>query len=250
MELVVDDRHSGTKETTWLNGNRLASLPPLRLKRPRRLVVVAPHPDDEVLAAGGLLQYMHRLGVDSTVVAVTDGEASHPEASALGLDIAATRALETQIALQRLGCSSVRVERLGFPDGGVTTRVQDLASSLSGLLGPDDLCLTPWRLDGHPDHDATGRATVAAARATHTPVLEYMVWTWHWATPDTAAVPWYRCRRLDLSRRQAARKRWATSAFSSQIRPCAWGGGREAVLPAPVLRRFWRPFEVFLEEPS
>jgi LmbE family N-acetylglucosaminyl deacetylase len=48
-----------------------------------------------------------------------------------------------------------------------------LTDALVALLGPGDLCVTPWRSDGHPDHNATGSATLTAARTTHTPVLAY-----------------------------------------------------------------------------
>ena len=247
MELVVDDRHPGTDESIWLGAGRLQGLQPLGLARVRRLVVVAPHPDDEVLGCGGLLQQMRHLGVESVVVAVTDGEASHPAARRRGLSVAAARGIESQVALDRLGCGSVRAIRLGLPDGDVAAHREDLIDVLSPLLEPDDLCVTPWRLDGHPDHDATGSATIVAARAVHTPVLEYLVWAWHWATPGNAALPWRHCRRLDLDRRQIARKRWATYAFTSQIRPCDAEARQGPLLTDAILRRFWRPFEVFIE---
>jgi LmbE family N-acetylglucosaminyl deacetylase len=181
------------------------------------------------------------------VVAVTDGEASHPGARSLGYDLASMRAAEARVALARLGCGALRVERLQVPDGAVSEHRDHLADELRQLLGPDDLCVAPWRSDGHPDHDATGLAAVAAARATRASVLEYLIWAWHWARPDTEAVPWHQCRRLDLGRRRAARKRWATHAFTSQIRPLGTEAGGRALMPAPVMRRFWRPFEVFIE---
>jgi LmbE family N-acetylglucosaminyl deacetylase len=190
---------------------------------------------------------MDRIGVETVVVAVTDGEASHPGARARGWDLATARSIETQVALQRLGSGSVGIQRLRFTDGAVAEEVQNLTDVLSRLLRPDDLCLSPWRSDGHPDHDACGHAAVAAARFTHTPLLEYLVWTWHWATPEDAVVPWRQCRRLDLRRRQIARKRWATYAFASQIRPLGCDGGERPLLTDSVLRRFWRPFEVFIE---
>ena len=248
MELIVDDMHPGTDERTWLGSRELAGLPPLRPTRPRRLVVVAPHPDDEVLGAGGLLQYMDRPGVETVVVAVTDGEASQPGAGAQGYDLPAIRAAEAQIALERLGCGRTRTQRLGFPDGAVADHLEDLTDALRGLLRPDDLCLTPWRSDGHADHEATGTATMEAARTTCASVLEYLVWTWHWTTPDSGVIPWSQCRRLDLGRRQSARKRWAIYAYGSQIRP--FGDGAEPILADSVLRRFWRPFEVFIEAGS
>ena len=139
---------------------------------------------------------------------MTDGEGSHPVARALGVDIASTRAQESAVALDRLGCGSATVTRLGFPDGAVATEVPRLAEALCGQLGPDDLCLAPWQFDGHPDHDATGEATTCAAGAIGTAVLEYMVWAWHWATPDSPVVPWGNCRRFDLDTAQTARKVW------------------------------------------
>jgi LmbE family N-acetylglucosaminyl deacetylase len=39
-----------------------------------KMVVIAPHPDDEVLGAGGLIAAQAFLGVEIVVVAVTDGE--------------------------------------------------------------------------------------------------------------------------------------------------------------------------------
>ena len=248
MELVVGDMHPGTDERTWLGSGQLAGLPPLRPTRPRRLVVLAPHPDDEVLGAGGLLQQMNRAGVETLVVAVTDGEAAHAGAGAQGDDLPAVRAVEAQVALERLGCGGTPIQRLGLPDGAVAGRLQDLTDALSCLLRPDDLCLTPWRSDGHPDHEATGTATIAAARTTSASVLEYLVWAWHWATPGSGVIPWSQCRRLDLGRRQTARKRWATHAYLSQIR--LFGDSAGPILPDPVLRRFWRPFEVFIEAGS
>jgi LmbE family N-acetylglucosaminyl deacetylase len=247
MDLVVDELHAGTDERTWLGSDRLRTLPSLQVTLPRRLVVVAPHPDDEVLGAGGLMQCMHRLGVAVAVVAVTDGEGSHPVAHALGADIASTRAMESTVALDRLSCGPVPVTRLGLPDGAVASEIPRLAEALSDLLGSDDLCLAPWGSDGHPDHDATGAATRMAAGATRTPVLEYLVWTWHWASPDNPVVPWPDCRRVDLDPAQVARKRWAAAAFTSQVSPRPSEPQEAPVLSDAVLQRFRRPFEVFIE---
>lgn len=44
----------------------------------RRLVIVAPHPDDETLGCGLLIAAAVRAGVRVAVIALTDGQASHP----------------------------------------------------------------------------------------------------------------------------------------------------------------------------
>src|SRR6185295_13542272 len=55
-------------------------VPPTLLTVPEgtRLLVVAPHPDDEVLGAGGLMQRVHETGGTVRVVYLTNGE-GYPE---------------------------------------------------------------------------------------------------------------------------------------------------------------------------
>ena len=103
MELIVDADHPGTPECQWRQSGRLRRLAPLELARPRRAVVVAPHPDDEVLGAGGLVRVLAGSGTAVRILAVTDGEASHPGAPAT---LAARRREESRTALHRLGAGA------------------------------------------------------------------------------------------------------------------------------------------------
>jgi LmbE family N-acetylglucosaminyl deacetylase len=249
MSLTFDEQHLGPDERTWASTLRSTDLRPLDALHVRRLVVVAPHPDDEVLGAGGLIQKALGEGVLVEVIAVTDGEASHPGSKVAPLlRLPDTRAQETDTALRRLGWQEPVITRLGLPDGRVSDRRSELDDALREFLLPDDLCAAPWRLDGHPDHDACGESALTAARAVGAKSLSYLVWTWHWAEPHGSVVPWDLCRRIDLSRRERARKRWATRAFTSQIEPLGPADADAAILPPPLLRRFWRPFEVFVDE--
>jgi LmbE family N-acetylglucosaminyl deacetylase len=247
MDLVVNEHFLGTPESEWAGSLTLRNLAPLDVGQPRRLVVVAPHPDDEVFGAAGLMQAMGARRTPIEVLAVTDGEASHPIAVADGaLDLRSLRDRERATALRRLGWSAPAVTRLGLPDGGVSGHLHGLTATLSALLCPGDLCLAPWWHDGHPDHDACGRAALAATTSTGATLAGYLVWAWHWATPRGPHLPWVHCRRFDLSRRQTARKRWATAAFVSQTKPLGPDHERVPLLPSPLLRRYWRPYEVFV----
>ena len=55
-------------------GLRPALTPTLVVDRDTRLLVFAPHPDDEVLAAGGLIQQVREAGGIVHVVYVTSGD--------------------------------------------------------------------------------------------------------------------------------------------------------------------------------
>jgi LmbE family N-acetylglucosaminyl deacetylase len=252
MNLIVDDIHLGTPERDWTSCLRMAEMAPLRPLHPHRVVVVAPHPDDEIFGAAGLLQGFLPQRVPIEIISVTDGEASHPDSAAIcRTDLRSIRAHERDEALRRIGCLNPVIRQLGLPDGRVQDHIDQLSEMLDEILRPDDLCLTPWCHDGHPDHDACGDVAARIAHSNGADLLAYLVWAWHWADPNANAdLPWDNCRRLDLSRRVAARKRWSTGAFPSQTHLPSTGGRATPVIPPAILRRFWRTFEVFVDGES
>lgn len=246
MKFVVDQDHLGTPAEEWSASRRCRATHRLVAPEAPRVVVVAPHPDDEVLGAGGLVRELHDRGIGVVIVAVTDGEASHAGSPESGPDIRSIRTEESALALRRLGIADASVERLGIPDGQVTPNTERLEAELVRILRPTDLCLSPWERDGHPDHDACGRAVLNVRSAVGNGVLQYLVWALHWADPEGDDLPWGECRRYQLSQRTSRQKLRATLAFRSQIRPA--GAGREApVLPLEVLRRHWLDRELFID---
>jgi LmbE family N-acetylglucosaminyl deacetylase len=231
----------GTPEAAWRAWPGLRRLPSLALApAPDRVVVVAPHPDDEVLGAGGLVALLERRGTRVVVLALTDGEASHGGADAVR-GLAVRRAAETDEALRRLLARRPEIRRLGLPDGGLAQHVETLAAGIADALAPGSWCLAPHRLDGHPDHEAAAHAARDACRERGARLLEYPIWLWHWSRPGAAGAL-AGARRVDLPAAVAARKRRAIAAFASQLRCDERADG--AVLPAHVLARFERPFEV------
>ncbi|HEX9229124.1 MAG TPA: PIG-L family deacetylase, partial [Arthrobacter sp.] len=73
---------AGTGEDAWA-ASGLAALPELPLDAGeltgQAFIVLAAHPDDESLGAGGLMARLRRLGARVTVLLCTAGEASHPD---------------------------------------------------------------------------------------------------------------------------------------------------------------------------
>lgn len=239
----------GTPEALWAGWGR--AFAPFDLDGCSRLVVAAPHPDDEVLGVGGLMVLAAARGVEVTVVAVTDGEASHPGSPTLApADLAALRPAETEASLADLGVRCAPL-RLGVPDGAVAAHEDEVARRLAAVVaaGQGDPPLrdpgatwvvTTWRGDGHPDHEATGRAAATACGATGARLVEHPVWTWHWALPDDPRVPWERARTLALPADVRRAKEVAVSRFTTQVAPLSDDPADAAVLPPHVLARLLR----------
>ncbi len=217
----------GTLEAEWRQG--LASLEPLPWPPPpgppeslNRLVVVAPHPDDEALGAGGMIIRCIAEGWSVHVVAVSDGEAAFgsEQRSRARRRLARLRRGEQGRCLERLVAGGARGS-YDYPSGPV--RRGDRVPRARAGDAPDrdppagDWCLTTCHWDGHPDHEATGRATIAAARATGASVAEYPIWAWHWATPSE--FPWDRARRIDLTEQERRVKQEAINEHRSQLVP-------------------------------
>ncbi|MEO5873377.1 MAG: PIG-L family deacetylase, partial [Streptosporangiaceae bacterium] len=171
------------------------------------------------------------------LIAVTDGEASHPGIGDVPA-LVARRVGETESALEALGAERVEVVRLGMPDTGLAGRESELTEALRELAAGFEVCLAPWEGDMHADHEAAGRA--AAAAGLH-PYF-YPIWTWHWARPGDARLPWDRAVQIPLPLTDRMRKRTAIGYFSSQLE--VRGGGLDAVLPPGIVAHFTREQEV------
>ena len=223
-----------TSERSWLEV--VAGLPLLELPALTAVTIVSPHPDDETLAAGGLIFALRSLGVAVQVLAVTDGEGSHPGHPAL----AAVRCAEQSEALDRLGVDTAPV-RLGFADGAVAAGEAGLVDAIERHSSNAELIVAPWKGDGHTDHGACGRAALEAARRTGADVLAYPVWAWQWAHPADLAVLPMRRHELDEGAHEA--KLSAMRCYPSQTT----GAFGAVILDEGVLARFRRRSEVFVD---
>lgn len=225
---------------TWLNAHQLC--PP-----GRRLVLIAPHPDDEILMAGGLLTDFAGREEDLVLISATDGEGSHPGSTRWTEHrLRRDRPQESRKAIEQLGLDPKRIDwrRLHLKDSQLAREEAFLVSHLTQLLRPEDVLMTTWRGDGHCDHEAVGRAGAQAALARKAQLVEVPVWAWHWGQPDDPRLPWERAHRLQLNEGQVARKRKALAAHVSQFEP---DGCTPPVLRPNLLDCVLQPFElVFL----
>lgn len=207
--------------------------------------ILAPHPDDEILACGGIIQQLSQMNVSVQIVAVTDGEASHRGSNRWSASaLAAARTEESELALRVLMAHATR-KRLRLADGGVAAHEHELMDMLVSLFGKNDMVIAPWRLDGHPDHEAVGRAGCLASDIGACRFFEVPIWGWHWACPQNGTFPWHRAMSIPLTPDEHSAKMQAMQLFRTQIEPDP-DTNRLAVLPGFALERFQRAFEVVL----
>ena len=213
--MTIFDRPSPATERPELSGpehwHTIRTQAPRWRPPDRPTTVVVPHPDDEALLFGGLLEGLCRQGTPVDVVAVTDGEAAYE-----GVDerrLAAQRRREQQASLEVLGLAPSRIRHLGLPDGNVATYTDELTAAIVDC--GNAVVVAPWRHDHHCDHEACGRAARAAASVLNGELFGGLFWAWH-RTP-TAAFAGHRLVALDLGETAWRRRRRALEQHRSQL---------------------------------
>ena len=144
-----------------------------------KVVVLAPHMDDETIGCGGTLARHVARGADVTVIFLTDGRrGGRPDDPAGAQRLMQTRRREAEAALEILGVK--RMHCLDLVDGELHS-TPEAAARLRELLqaSPPDLVYLPFFLEEHPDHRAASQLLLDATAGTAlTPRCHgYEVWT-------------------------------------------------------------------------
>ncbi|PWK40273.1 LmbE family N-acetylglucosaminyl deacetylase [Pseudomonas sp. OV226] len=211
-----------------------------------RAVVIAPHPGDEVVFCGGLLQLLSTLEHPLQLISITDGSAPHPGSQQWSEKrLSVFRGQESVEALRRLGLPlhSLKWIRGGFTDNALAEHETQLTQFIARYLRAGDVVFSTWREDGMSDHNAVGRACALAASQVGATFHEMPVWAWHWPARDHGLMPWHRARKVRLDTWTVARKSHATHAYASQLdgEPAL---GIAPLLPRVILDRIRMPYEI------
>jgi len=142
-----------------------------------KILVLAPHMDDELIGCGGTLARHVAAGADVTVIFLTDGRqgGQPPAQSSLG----ATRRREAQQALGELGVS--KLVFFDAADGALTEQAAGLGGRLKEMLRElrPEFVYLPFYLEEHPDHRAASQVLAAAMQDLRIDFgcMGYEVWT-------------------------------------------------------------------------
>jgi LmbE family N-acetylglucosaminyl deacetylase len=193
-----------------------------------RLLIVAPHPDDESIAAGGLLQVAKAAGAAVRVIVLTDGDNNPwPQRwveKRWRIDAAARarwgsrRREEAVAALALLGIPLADVRFLALPDTGITDvlmrddrDVADILRDEASSFAPT-LLVAPALSDRHPDHSAAFILATRACEAAGQSFARILTFAVHGAAPQEGGA------LVNLSEAQRIVKYDAIRAHATQMR--------------------------------
>lgn len=154
------------------------------------ILVVAPHPDDDVIGCGGSMAKHAKNGHEVTVVYLTSGDAG--SATTPKAQLAQTREEEAIRAAISLGVKQENLVFLRNPDGYLECSRDNLVALIELIRSKiPRLIYTPHGEDGHKDHMVAHQLTMEAVGRASGPwfqeakgqpwstdtVLGYEVWT-------------------------------------------------------------------------
>lgn len=145
----------------WLKSktNRLHDLNPSG-----KVVIVAPHPDDEVIGCGGLISHLVSEGNPPYIIVMTGGGASHGSCCNISEDeVISHRRQLTHNALSILGVPEDHIFELDFKDGKIPSNKENadptqysILITLLHQISPDVIFIPHWG-EGWPDHINTAK---------------------------------------------------------------------------------------------
>jgi LmbE family N-acetylglucosaminyl deacetylase len=223
----------------------------------QRVLIVAPHPDDETLGCGGAIALLADRGYRVKVLVISDGTGSHPNSQQYPAHrLQSIRSQETIAALSILGVKPSAIAFLQLKDGAVPTITSPTFQEAKALCRdylqatlPDTIFL-PWRFDPHADHRASWQLIQAAILSLGiTPqIIEYPIWDWDLKQQQQVSnLSRFNGWRLDIQS-VLSRKIQAIGSYRSQLGQLIDDDPHGFCLSAEILTNFTRPWEVYFEE--
>lgn len=222
----------------------------------KKCLILAPHPDDESLACGGLIQLLLQQGTEVRIILTTDGSQSHRSATYPPDQLAALRYAEMITALNCLGVESQNLKAYRSKDSAMPAKGEPGFETLSERLHADlydflpQLILVPYELDPHRDHRATFQLLLSALKnvSDYKPVIwEYPIWLYENASEsDIPKLDAGELKFLDI-RDYLHNKEQAIQAHQSQTTRLIDDDPSGIMLTAEMIGNFLNGKEYFMQ---
>lgn len=129
------------------------------LPKAHKVLVLAPHPDDEAIGCGGTIALYSSIGAEVYLALISSGENIVVEFEG-DIDIAETRRRESEASAQILGIKKIHL--LGFPDGQLTLHKDGIEEKLRKIIHEinPDIIFAPSPFDYHDDHRSVSEVAI------------------------------------------------------------------------------------------
>lgn len=191
----------------------------------KSVLILAPHPDDEVMGCGGLIQRLCEQGNPPHVVILTGGGQSHAACCHLPESVIKKerRSMASQI-LQKIGLPASHLHLLDFPDGSISAQHKEMQTlqNLVAEIRPDAVFI-PHHGEGWPDHLVCRELVEKMPALGATVIYEYCVWFWYY---NVWKLDWKRASLLRLTKSEHEAKCKAVNEYTEKPAPCGkpWSG--------------------------
>lgn len=209
-----------------------------------KILIIAPHQDDETLGCGGLIYKKVKEGCEIRVLFLTDGR--------YGGDIGVRRR-EAIEALEVLGVKESKIDFMNWEDGDLSYLLsskskykKDSDNYMECLKAyienykPENIYVT-YKHDRLPDHEAA-YYIVKSLGIKNTKIIQYAVWFFYGRTWPLRYLYYVmkgdRFYREDIKTERKIKQR-AIDCYKSQ---------KESILPKRFIKMFNKSYEVYIED--
>jgi len=157
------------------NNNRLFTL------NNRDALIIAPHPDDDIIGCGGMIALKKALAAKVDVLFITRGELALQSRGVSNSAVSKARTSCAIRALSILGVEETRIHWLDCRSHDIEKHLELTVQGIRSLMKarPKSDIFIPHPKDGHPDHENTAEAALIASDESlgHN---YYYYYIWHW----------------------------------------------------------------------
>ena len=157
---------------------------PLEINKMKKVLIISPHPDDEVFACAHLMHKLIQEKKEIDIIILSKGEAAHKECCPRDVyDVISHRKHLTINANKLIGIPKERIYFLDFPDGEFDSIINNInyhkkLDELIKYINPDCI-FYPHPFECSPDHEAATKIINDILHNSNKKLFLYCVWVWY-----------------------------------------------------------------------
>lgn len=143
----------------------------------KKIVIFAPHPDDELLGAGGSILKWKDEGYNINIIYITDGRAAYRYERQMGRfdesnelskisenELAEIRMKEIDEVIEIINIPKENMHKFNFPDQNAKKHISEGIELSKNIIKDANRIILPSKNNSHEDHQATYDIAVGAAK--------------------------------------------------------------------------------------